>query len=405
MTLSGGEPTLLRRRLVATIRKARAAGLPFVELQTNAVLITPDYARALAQAGLTSAFVSLLSHDSAIHDELAGLHGAFPKCISGIRALAAVGVPVTLNPVLTSRSQDGWVDYLRFVAAELPEVRSISVSAVQPHGRAADGELLPAYDQLAPQIREGHRIAEAAGIKLLNPYCGLPLCIGWEQHMDRCVEAEEARAPGIRPINLQNDGNKAHGPPCRGCGFRTRCGGAWHAVWARGGQGLRAPQARRTPWEGAPWVDVSRLAPGLESGTWLLSNQLTQVDAETLEAAGVFDLALQWPAGRATLARVRRLTSRRALPQRQFRVSLGAMVRARDELWALAQLVRAAGVDELVLLPGSGEGLAALGQSWERTLGLTVRSVGALRVKDAEGEAPGSGDDREGADHTRLSAG
>ncbi|MCK6519023.1 radical SAM protein [Myxococcota bacterium] len=62
LTISGGEPTLLRRRLLDSIRRARAAGLPLVELQTNAILITPDYAAALAEAGLTSAFVSLLSH-------------------------------------------------------------------------------------------------------------------------------------------------------------------------------------------------------------------------------------------------------------------------------------------------------------------------------------------------------
>ncbi|MBK6810203.1 MAG: radical SAM protein [Sandaracinaceae bacterium] len=64
LTISGGEPTLLRERLLDVVARARAAGVPFVELQTNAVLLDDDYAQALARAGVTSAFVSFLSHAS-----------------------------------------------------------------------------------------------------------------------------------------------------------------------------------------------------------------------------------------------------------------------------------------------------------------------------------------------------
>ena len=51
LTISGGEPTLLRARLLALVRAARARGIPLVELQTNAALITPDYA-AVFERGL-----------------------------------------------------------------------------------------------------------------------------------------------------------------------------------------------------------------------------------------------------------------------------------------------------------------------------------------------------------------
>ena len=46
--ISGGEPTLLRERLVALVKRARARGIPFVELQTNAVLLDEGYASELA---------------------------------------------------------------------------------------------------------------------------------------------------------------------------------------------------------------------------------------------------------------------------------------------------------------------------------------------------------------------
>lgn len=253
LTISGGEPTLLRRRLLALVARARGAGVPFVELQTNAVLIDPGYAAELAAAGLTSAFVSLLSHQSEHHDTLAGLPGAFPRCLAGIDALLAVGVRVTLNPVIARLSQEGVADYVDFVADRLPGVRSISLSAVQPHGRAAaDPDLLPDYGRLALSVRRARARARAHGIELLNPYCGLPLCIGWEDGLETSVEAIEASLGGWsdRP-GIENAGDKRQGEPCRGCALRTRCGGAWHAVWERAGErgtGLAAPVALRPPW-------------------------------------------------------------------------------------------------------------------------------------------------------------
>ena len=92
LTISGGEPTLLRRRLLRLVTRARQGGMAFVEVQTNATLIDTSYAEALREAGVTSAFVSLLSNVPALHDELAGLEGAFEKCIRGIHALTEAGL-------------------------------------------------------------------------------------------------------------------------------------------------------------------------------------------------------------------------------------------------------------------------------------------------------------------------
>ena len=64
-TISGGEPTLLRRRLLSLVKQIRTRGVPFVEVQTNAILIDALYATELAETGATSAFVSLVSHPGA----------------------------------------------------------------------------------------------------------------------------------------------------------------------------------------------------------------------------------------------------------------------------------------------------------------------------------------------------
>ena len=253
LTVSGGEPTLLRARLLSLVREARRRGVPLVELQTNAVLIDRSYARELAEAGLTSAFVSLLSDRADLHDELAGLPGAFERCLRGIDALVAHGVRVALNPVTAWSTQDRLASYVDFVAKRLPEVRSISLSAVQPHGRAAAAAaaLLPDYSVLADGVPQARERARVHGIELLNPYCGLPLCVGWVEDPARSVEFIEAASGGWRPLpGVENAGDKEQGAPCVRCVFRTRCGGAWRAYWSvRKGAGIAAPAMVVLPWE------------------------------------------------------------------------------------------------------------------------------------------------------------
>jgi len=383
LTISGGEPTLLRKRLLRLIQAARERGIPFVELQTNAVLIDGDYADALVGAGLTSAFVSLLSDRAELHDHLAGLDGAFSRCLRGIDALLARGVHVTLNPVTARVTQERVADYVRFVARRLPGVRSISLSAVQPHGRAGRGggdELLPDYAVLAAVIPEARAVAEAAQIELLNPYCGLPLCVGWLADPERSVEAVEAAAGGwqVTP-GVENTGDKEQGPPCQRCALRTRCGGAWRAYWrVRGGAGLAAPATSVPPWEGAgdPAAQVvvdaragmvpahwAALRAARTPTVWLDTTQLGRGDALRLARSGCTDLALRVdPTGLSrpgspgfvntgrTLQQVRRLLalSAGAQPQRRLRVWLRVREDAPPADRAAAiEWARAQGVDDL----------------------------------------------------------
>jgi MoaA/NifB/PqqE/SkfB family radical SAM enzyme len=335
LTISGGEPTLLRRPLVELIRRARALGLQHVELQTNAVLLDAERCEELAEAGLTSAFVSLLSDRGDLHDRLAGLEGAFTRCIDGIRALLAAGVQVTLNPVFASCTQDRAATYVDFVAQELPGVRHISLSAVQPHGRARqDLGLLPDYAVLGASIREARRRARRHGITLLNPYCGLPLCAGWDEDSAHSVEAVDPRTgPG-----LDNHGNKSQQGPCLQCAWRTRCGGAWHAYWTeRGGSGLSAPLARTPNWTGPRLQDQGPTRWQRMVHRW-----------ERLEP-GVTDIALVWqPGDTQTLARARRHLVRQAHRPAADQIQLTLGVDGAQTL-EIVQLAAALGVRRLAL--------------------------------------------------------
>jgi MoaA/NifB/PqqE/SkfB family radical SAM enzyme len=353
LTVSGGEPTLYRARLLEVVARARAGGVPFVEIQTNAVLIDDGYARALSDAGATSAFVSLLSDDAAQHDFLAGLDGAFQRCLGGIDALVAANVAVTLNPVVARCTQDRVAAYVDFVARRLPAVRTISLSAVQPHGRArSNTELLPDYDVLGAEVRRARARAQLHGIVLLNPYCGLPLCVGWSDDDSTSVEATEAaiqRLGGSEPSarGLDNHGNKRQGPECRSCALRTRCGGAWLSYFElRAGAGLVPPLPRIEPWRRDSWqtqgqrvvyasddLTDEHLAEARTAPTptvWLLAHHIGTDDMMRARVAGVTDLALwtgtaELAADTVTLDALRALAEHQAGwdPQHRLRVVVG----------------------------------------------------------------------------------
>lgn len=346
MTVSGGEPTLLKKRLLILARRAKDGGIPFIELQTNAVLITPGYAAGLADAGVTSAFVSFLSHVPEHHDALTSLKGSYPKCLAGIDALLAAGIRVTLNPVTARLTQHLVPDFIDFVAQRLPGVRFVSMSAVQPHGRArVDPELLPDYAVLSGAIREARRRAEVHGIELVNPYCGLPLCVGWDDALDRSVEAFEAASGGWRDTRgLDNVGNKSHGAPCQKCALRTRCGGAWHAYWTvRGGSGIAAPVSVREPWaDGDDHAQQVVVGPGLSPETvaaidasdrpttWLWTDRLSTDEVGPLVKSRCTDVALDLDSLdpdllRPALSAARRLVRVGAAfqPQSRIRVHVG----------------------------------------------------------------------------------
>lgn len=367
LTISGGEPTLLRKRLVKVVREARSRGIDFVEIQTNAVLITPAYAAELAEAGVTSAFVSLLSHIPEHHDALAGLPGAYPKCLAGIDAMLDVGIRVTLNPVTALRTQALVPDFVDFVAARLPRVTFVSMSAVQPHGRgrAHAEELLPDYAVLRTSIAEARRRASVHGIELVNPYCGLPLCVGWQDDLQHSVEACEAEGGGWRRTpGIDNVGNKSQGAPCASCALRTRCGGAWHDYWAlRGGSGIEAPVRLVEPWRGRGALDAVVEAPGgitpeviaaLDAATaptvWLWTDRLVEGDAGRLVHSRCTDLALELDSLdpdvlRTPLAVVRRLVAsgRTTLPQTRLRVWVALRPAAASNPTAVARVLSTCG--------------------------------------------------------------
>ncbi|MGC6494714.1 MAG: radical SAM protein [Myxococcota bacterium] len=397
LTISGGEPTLLKKRLLPLVERARSGGIRFVEIQTNATLITPVYAQRMAEAGVTSAFVSFLSHVKAEHDRLAGLEGAYEKCLAGMDALMEAGIRVTLNPVTAHGTARLLPDFIDFVASRLPGVDFISLSAVQPHGRGRDNaELLPDYAVLRETVPEARRRAAGHGIELVNPYCGLPACVGWSDDLSRSVEAFEASAGGWRETRgIDNVGNKSQGKPCEDCAVRTRCGGAWHAYWTvRNGAGIMPPFRKVEPWTaghdgeaqdvvrivGSPTAAILEEVAACTAPTvWGWMTSLRAEEVPLWVQSRLTDLAVEVDdltpeILKETLRAARRLAriNQTLMPQQRLRIIVGFRVAPATNPRALASavsLARSLGVDGVRVLSAD--------RRWKRLVQSLEASTGA----------------------------
>ncbi len=103
LVLTGGEP-LLRRDLHQLVAAAASRELMPV-IGTNGVLLTPERAEALRQAGAAGVGVSVDSVDPIFHDRLRGLPGAWNGALSGMRAAREAGLGVLMQTTLFAENR------------------------------------------------------------------------------------------------------------------------------------------------------------------------------------------------------------------------------------------------------------------------------------------------------------
>lgn len=103
IAFTGGEP-LFRKDLGDLVLRSRNLGFGHVHIDTNGILLTPDKAVKLKNAGLKSVQISL-DGLSARHEEMRGA-GTFNKAVSHVRAALEASIYVTLNLTVHSRNME-----------------------------------------------------------------------------------------------------------------------------------------------------------------------------------------------------------------------------------------------------------------------------------------------------------
>ncbi len=180
VAFSGGEPTL-NPRLPDYARRAHAAGVREVELQTNAVrLAEPGLAQTLADAGVDIAFVSLHGATAAVSDAITEAPGTHRRTLAGIDNLRAAGIRVRLNYVLCTPNHHEFPAFVELVAARWPGV-PINCSFVAPSTDLVPRtpDLVPRYRDVLPSLAAALQAAHRLGVEVtgFDSMCGIPLCL------------------------------------------------------------------------------------------------------------------------------------------------------------------------------------------------------------------------------------
>ncbi len=152
--VSGGEPTL-HPDLDDFIAHATQNGMR-VTMTTNATLIDKARARALADAGLHGANVSIDSPEKRLHEKIRGVKGSYKTTVRGLEYLSRYLPRVRINTVVTRTNYQSLVD-LPDLAAErgASSINLIPVDIHTPDVRPLAARHLIDYNRnVAPVIAE-----------------------------------------------------------------------------------------------------------------------------------------------------------------------------------------------------------------------------------------------------------
>ncbi len=111
--MTGGEATG-HPDFLGLVAHARSLGM-LVHFYTNATLVTPQMARALADLGIAKVGISLYGATAATHDWLTKEPGSFGMTVRGARLLREAGVPAYFKMLINERNY-----------AEFPAMRALA---------------------------------------------------------------------------------------------------------------------------------------------------------------------------------------------------------------------------------------------------------------------------------------
>jgi MoaA/NifB/PqqE/SkfB family radical SAM enzyme len=225
IVLTGGEPTM-RADLAALVAHARNAGAERVALETNATLLDPERARALAGAGLGLARVNLAGWSDAI-DGVTRDPGGFRRTLEGLAALAGAGVTLEILATVARSTRERLAELPAGLATApfAPAVEAIEVAVAR---ESPDPAEIPSYEEASASVRALDAAARVHGIPVrFHPAQAIPPCVFGPKERVRLASLYSL-APGAPPL-----ADHTHVDACRSCAVADRCSGLPDAYLAR----------------------------------------------------------------------------------------------------------------------------------------------------------------------------
>ncbi len=138
LTISGGEPTLLKEGLIRVLEKLKAC-LPdtaVTMLSNGRMYAYEDYVKKIVQVGHEKLITSipLYANNAADHDYIVQGKGAFDQTICGLYNAARYGLSVELRVVLHKQTIPGLLDMVDFIYRNLPFVTGVMLMGMENMG-------------------------------------------------------------------------------------------------------------------------------------------------------------------------------------------------------------------------------------------------------------------------------
>lgn len=254
ITLSGGEPTLLRQ-LPRFVRQLRNAGFAWISVATNGyALREPAFAEALVDAGVRELYVSVHGADAEAAATTTGKPAyweTLETALANVQSIAGPRIHLGLNHVITTLSIGKLADLAQL--ARRYGARSLQLSLMEQYvpGHASTA-LMPRLSDFTGELPGVRDLLQEAGISFSVE--SIPPChlLGLESHY---LDFRRSRTSHARVV-YQSDGEadvvqltrgasrdmeKVFSSRCDACLYRSHCCGIHHSYMSTHGAGDLMP--------------------------------------------------------------------------------------------------------------------------------------------------------------------
>ncbi len=230
--LTGGEPTL-HPELPRIAAYARDKGLHVRMITNGSRLAEPDFARALAEAGVELVHVSVYSVRPEVEEGLRGVPGTLARAFSALEAAHAAGIELNVNCVINRDNADHLDENVRYFVEHHPYVRHFVWNNLDPSMGRAEHDKARFTPRLADFELSLHRaltFLQRSGRTFRVEK--VPLCymadFAWASTETRkIVKAEERIVHFLdeKQTVRQTEWEHVYSSACEPCALRSICGG------------------------------------------------------------------------------------------------------------------------------------------------------------------------------------
>lgn len=232
LSFSWWEPCLWWENLFKSISYAKKLWFWYIQIQTNATIISNSFAKKLKDSWLDEAFVSLHSDNNDVLDKITLLNNSFDLTIKWIDNLKKYWINIVLSHVLNKFNYLFYSDFIEYIYKNNIS-KIVSLWIIQPHWESEKhlDKLLVDYNLLVPYIKKWNELAKKYDINIWLHYCSLPLCVYEKLEDNLEFEANlDFRLWISKPQNrikmFKNDKKKLK--TCEKCFYNNYCFWVWN---------------------------------------------------------------------------------------------------------------------------------------------------------------------------------